>query len=103
MASKASSSPMEAILRRLEICGDFQVNVFTEETILNEAIEDWPVVDCLIAFESKGFPLEKCIEYCKLRNPCCINNVEAQVKFRSRALVYRTLTEGAFPALTTSL
>ena len=31
------------------------------------SVEDWPVVDCLIAFHSAGFPLNKAIEYQKLR------------------------------------
>uniref|UniRef100_A0A7S4SUP1 Inositol hexakisphosphate and diphosphoinositol-pentakisphosphate kinase n=1 Tax=Alexandrium monilatum TaxID=311494 RepID=A0A7S4SUP1_9DINO len=97
MASKASSQPMQAILRRLERCGDFLIVVFPEETILTKPIEEWPVVQCLVAFASSGFPLEKCIEYCKLVRPRCINNIEAQVAFRSRAAVYKTLTEWCIP------
>eukprot|EP00930_Biecheleria_cincta_P036730 TRINITY_DN25170_c0_g4_i1.p1 TRINITY_DN25170_c0_g4~~TRINITY_DN25170_c0_g4_i1.p1 ORF type:complete len:1242 (-),score=201.72 TRINITY_DN25170_c0_g4_i1:135-3860(-) len=97
MASKATSAPMQAILRRLEMAGDFRLEVFEEEVILNQPIESWPIVDCLIAFESKGFPLEKCIGYTKLRNPRCINNVEAQLKLGSRRMVYETLTEWGIP------
>jgi len=97
MASKASSKPMQAILRRLERCGDFSIHVFSEDTILNEPIEEWPKVQGLVGFSSSGFPLEKCIEYCKLVRPRCINNIEAQVAFRSRVCVYRTLHEWCIP------
>jgi len=97
MASKAESSPMKAILRRLTICGDFSIIVFPEETILNSDIADWPIVECLIAFASSGFPLDKCIQYCKLRNPTCINNVQAQRNFRSRSAVYKILQDWCIP------
>lgn len=97
MESKVKSQPMQAILRRLEMCGDFSITIFPEAVILNEPIETWPIVQCLIAFESKGFPLEKCTRYNKLRNPCCINQVEDQVKFRSRTAVYQTLSEWCIP------
>ena len=36
----------------------------------------WPLCDCLIAFHSKGFPLEKSISYAQLRRPYIINNLE---------------------------
>ncbi len=35
--------------------------------MLQEPVEKWPICDCLIAFHSRGFPLEKSIEYAKLR------------------------------------
>eukprot|EP00928_Gymnodinium_smaydae_P001828 TRINITY_DN10654_c1_g5_i1.p1 TRINITY_DN10654_c1_g5~~TRINITY_DN10654_c1_g5_i1.p1 ORF type:complete len:1248 (-),score=231.10 TRINITY_DN10654_c1_g5_i1:50-3595(-) len=88
---------MKAILRRLEICGDFQLIVFPEEVILGKPPREWPVVDCLISFASKGFPLEKCEEYIRLVNPCCINKVEAQRLLLSRTSVYRTLQEWCIP------
>ena len=40
--------------------------------------EDWPICDCLIAFHSSGFPLEKSINYAKLRTPFIINNLVSQ-------------------------
>ena len=45
---------------------------------LQESVEDWPVVDCLISFHSKGFPLDKAINYANLRNPFIINNLPMQ-------------------------
>lgn len=97
MASKATSKPMEAILRRLFMCGDFDIVVFPEPTILNLPPAEWPIVECLIAFSSSGFPLSKCIEYVRLRNPRCINNVEAQEVLISRVSVYRNLQEWCIP------
>jgi hypothetical protein len=41
-------------------------------------VENWPVVDCLISFHSKGFPLDKAINYANLRNPFIINNLPMQ-------------------------
>lgn len=97
MASKAASKPMEAILRRLKRCGDFDIIVFPEPTILGEPPEEWPIVDCFIGFTSSGFPLEKCVAYCKLRKPRCINNLEAQSCLLSRTCMYRKLEEWCIP------
>jgi hypothetical protein len=36
-----------------------EVLFFTDDTILNKPIEEWPVCDALISFHSKGFPLAK--------------------------------------------
>jgi len=97
MASKASSKPMEAILRRLYMCGDFDIIVFPEETIVNQPPTEWPIVECLIAFFSTGFPLQKCIEYVRLRNPRCVNNIESQERLKSRVAVYRNLQDWCIP------
>lgn len=97
MAGKASSKPMKAILRRLELSGDFEIIVFDEDLIINKPIEEWPVCQCLIAFASKGFPLDKCIQYCKAVNPIVINSLEAQNTLMDRCAVYRTMTEWGVP------
>lgn len=47
-------------------------------THLQESVEDWPIVDCLISFHSKGFPLDKAINYANLRKPFIINNLPMQ-------------------------
>eukprot|EP00927_Polykrikos_kofoidii_P065296 TRINITY_DN61072_c0_g1_i1.p1 TRINITY_DN61072_c0_g1~~TRINITY_DN61072_c0_g1_i1.p1 ORF type:complete len:1327 (+),score=249.05 TRINITY_DN61072_c0_g1_i1:183-3983(+) len=88
---------MQAILRRLESCGDFVIRIFDEDIIVNEPIEKWPVVQCLIAFASSGFPLTKCQAYCRLVKPTLVNDVETQEVFRSRKTVYRTLQEWSIP------
>jgi len=97
MASKAKSLPMQSILKRLETTGDFAIEVFPEEVILNEPIEDWPKVECLISFASGGFPLDKAIAYCKLVGPRVINNLEYQKKLCNRVEVYRTLQDWGVP------
>ena len=54
-------------------------------------MENWPLCDCLIAFHSRGFPLEKAIAYTKLRNPYIINNLEMQYDIQDRRAVYAIL------------
>lgn len=43
-----------------------------------DPVENWPICDCLISFHSKGFPLEKAIQYAQLRKPYVINNLHMQ-------------------------
>ena len=43
------------ILDRLERFDYIEVVVFEESVILDEPVENWPVVDALIAFFSNGF------------------------------------------------
>ena len=69
MAKKTKSKPMTQILDRLRAYGEFRVIVFDEDMILNKEVETWPKVHCLISFYSTGFPLEKAVEYVKLREP----------------------------------
>lgn len=97
MNSKLTGKPMQAILSRLRSCGDFELVEFEEGDILQKSVEEWPDVKCLIAFDSKGFPLQKCIEYCNLRLPTCINNVEAQIILESRVAVYNMLKDWCIP------
>jgi inositol hexakisphosphate/diphosphoinositol-pentakisphosphate kinase len=62
---------MRNILDRLRLTNRFEIEIFGDKVILDEDIEDWPVCDFFISFFSKGFPLEKAIKYCELRNPIC--------------------------------
>mmetsp|Transcript_17693 Transcript_17693/g.71022 ORF Transcript_17693/g.71022 Transcript_17693/m.71022 type:complete len:98 (+) Transcript_17693:226-519(+) len=66
MAKKTQSKPMGEILKRLPK-SVFKIVVFEERTILERPVEEWPVCDCLIAFHSRGFPLDKANEYASLR------------------------------------
>lgn len=59
MESKTNSAPMQSILRRLAKSHDFEIVQFAERMILYDDITSWPVVDCLIAFHSSGYPLPK--------------------------------------------
>eukprot|EP00371_Babesia_bovis_P002309 XP_001610956.1 histidine acid phosphatase [Babesia bovis T2Bo] len=91
MANKVQSAPMRSILRYLKAAGDFEIIIFPEETILHRPVTEWPIVECLIAFYSTHFPLEKAIEYVKRYKPIVLNDVEKQRIFRSRLDVYREL------------
>ena len=98
MDKKARSKPMVEILERLLAYGDFNVEVFGDHTILNEAIEAWPVVDCLISFFSKGFPLAKAEKNVELRKPFLINDLKKQHDILDRRKVYKILQDHDIPA-----
>ncbi|XP_044000886.1 inositol hexakisphosphate and diphosphoinositol-pentakisphosphate kinase 2 isoform X23 [Aphidius gifuensis] len=91
MAKKSQSKPMKEILTRLEEFEYIKVIVFSEDVILKEPVEEWPIVDCLISFHSKGFPLDKAVSYAKLRNPFNINNLPMQYDIQDRRRVYAIL------------
>jgi inositol hexakisphosphate/diphosphoinositol-pentakisphosphate kinase len=63
---------MGEILSRVDE-GLFQVFCFGDQLILKEPIENWPVVDVVIAFFSKGYPLIKAKKYMALRKPSTLN------------------------------
>ncbi|XP_063908206.1 inositol hexakisphosphate and diphosphoinositol-pentakisphosphate kinase-like isoform X5 [Zophobas morio] len=87
MAKKSQSKPMTEILTRLQEFEYIKVTVFPED----KPVEEWPVCDCLISFHSKGFPLEKAIQYAQLHNPYVINNLHMQYDIQDRRKVYATL------------
>ncbi|CAH1111385.1 unnamed protein product [Psylliodes chrysocephalus] len=91
MEKKTQSKPMKEILTRLQEFEYIKVIVFEEEVILQKLVEDWPVCDCLISFHSKGFPLDKAIQYAQLHNPFVINNLHMQYDIQDRRKVYSTL------------
>ena len=90
MDKKAKSKPMREILKRLpEQC--FEIVIFGDDCILNTPVEDWPVVEVLIAFYSTNYPLAKAVEYVKLRNPYMINDLEMDATLKDRRKVYDLL------------
>ncbi|XP_055525470.1 inositol hexakisphosphate and diphosphoinositol-pentakisphosphate kinase isoform X3 [Wyeomyia smithii] len=92
MAKKSQSKPMKEILTRLQEFEFIRMIVFSEEIILKEPVENWPLCDCLISFHSKGFPLEKAIQYAQLRQPYVINNLHMQFDIQvDRRRVYSIL------------
>ncbi|XP_041853058.1 inositol hexakisphosphate and diphosphoinositol-pentakisphosphate kinase 1 isoform X5 [Melanotaenia boesemani] len=93
MTKKSKSKPMTQILERLCKFDYIDVVIFPEEVILEEPVENWPLCDCLISFHSKGFPLDKAVEYAKLRNPLLINDLNMQYFIQDRREVYRILQE----------
>ena len=92
MDKKAKSKPMREILTRLpdEI---FEIVIFGDECILNQPIESWPIVDCLIAFYSTRYPTEKALEYVQLRQPFMINDLEMDSVLKDRRRVYQMLQQ----------
>lgn len=54
-------------------------------------MENWPICDCLVSFHSKGFPLEKAIQYAQLRKPYVLNNLHMQYDIQDRRRVYAIL------------
>ncbi|GIY29017.1 hypothetical protein CEXT_217762 [Caerostris extrusa] len=83
MEKKSQSKPMREILTRLEEFEYLRTLVFSEEVILNEPVEKWPLCDCLISFHSKGFPLAKAIDYSDLRKPFNINDLYMQYDIKT--------------------
>ena len=77
--------PMQNILQRLEVHSYIKVIMFTNRMILEDSIEDWPMCDCFVAFFSAGFPLNKAIDYVKLRKPRLVfNDLEMQYSLMNR-------------------
>ena len=91
MGKKTESKPMREILTRLEEFEYIRTEIFAEDVILRTPVEEWPVVDCLISFHSKGFPLAKAVEYSKLREPYVLNDLLIQYDIQDRRKVYRVL------------
>lgn len=67
MDVKARSKSMSELIKNLITSGQIDIIIFGEDTILNEPVENWPLCNCLIAFYSDGFPLDKAIQYVELR------------------------------------
>uniref|UniRef100_A0A5B7AQP5 Inositol hexakisphosphate and diphosphoinositol-pentakisphosphate kinase n=1 Tax=Davidia involucrata TaxID=16924 RepID=A0A5B7AQP5_DAVIN len=85
------SAPMGQILERLQAFGEFEIIYFGDKVILEDPIESWPICDCLIAFYSSGYPLEKAEAYAALRKPFLVNELEQQHLLHDRRKVYERL------------
>ncbi|XP_034892284.1 inositol hexakisphosphate and diphosphoinositol-pentakisphosphate kinase VIP2 isoform X2 [Populus alba] len=86
--SEVLSAPMGQILERLQAFGEFEVIYFGDKVILEDPIESWPICDCLIAFYSTGYPLEKAEAYATLRKPFLVNELVPQHLLHDRRKVY---------------
>uniref|UniRef100_A0AC35TFL0 Inositol hexakisphosphate and diphosphoinositol-pentakisphosphate kinase n=1 Tax=Rhabditophanes sp. KR3021 TaxID=114890 RepID=A0AC35TFL0_9BILA len=93
MDRKSSSKPMKAIIgKMLEYYGEWlEFIVFPEDVILNKAVDEWPLCNCLISFHATDFPLAKAIEYERLRRPYVINDLHRQFDLLDRRKVFRAL------------
>ena len=76
--------PMQSILSRLRHYDHIKIVVFSDHTILHEHVSLWPICDCLIAFFSKGFPLQKATDYVNLREPFVFNDLDIQYSLQDR-------------------
>ncbi|KAM7511388.1 hypothetical protein LguiB_010263 [Lonicera macranthoides] len=97
MEKKVFSAPMRQILERLEAFGEFQIIHFGDKVILEDPIESWPICDCLIAFYSSGYPLEKAEAYAALRRPFLVNELDPQHLLHDRRKVYECLEMYGIP------
>jgi len=97
MDKKAKSKQMTAIIDRLLSYNEFQVTLFGDDTILNKGVEDWPIVQVLLAWHSEKYPLHKAQQYVALRKPYCVNDVFQQNVLLDRRQVYLRLKENSIP------
>ncbi|KAL3145933.1 hypothetical protein ABBQ38_015296 [Trebouxia sp. C0009 RCD-2024] len=97
MDKKAKSKPMKAILQRLLAFGEFEVELFGDDNILNKPVSQWPTCDCLLSWHSEGFPLKKAQQYAGLRKPYLINDMLMQDILLDRRKVYQQLQKSGIP------
>jgi inositol-hexakisphosphate/diphosphoinositol-pentakisphosphate 1-kinase len=90
MDKKARSKPMAEILSRIDE-NMYQVVFFGDTVLLSDPPTSWPKCDALIAFYSKGYPLQKVKEYVKICKPYILNDLDMQEVIQDRRRVYDTL------------
>ncbi|XP_020879200.1 inositol hexakisphosphate and diphosphoinositol-pentakisphosphate kinase VIP2 isoform X3 [Arabidopsis lyrata subsp. lyrata] len=91
------SAPMGQIMDRIHAFGEFEIIHFGDKVILEDPVESWPICDCLIAFYSSGYPLEKVQAYSSLRKPFLVNELDPQYLLHDRRKVYEHLEMYGIP------
>ncbi|XP_020551972.1 inositol hexakisphosphate and diphosphoinositol-pentakisphosphate kinase 2-like isoform X3 [Sesamum indicum] len=74
-----------------------QIVHFGDKVILEEPIESWPICECLIAFYSTGYPLQRAEAYAALRKPFLVNELGQQHLLHDRRKVYERLEMYGIP------
>lgn len=98
MEKKVVSDAMKQILKRInEPKAYFNIIIFQEELIFYKKVNEWPIVEALITFYSDGFPFQKVKEYCEMRKPFLINDINKQQILWNRCLVYKELKKAGIP------
>ncbi|KAG7550696.1 Histidine phosphatase superfamily clade-2 [Arabidopsis thaliana x Arabidopsis arenosa] len=97
MEKKVFSAPMGQIMDRIHAFGEFEIIHFGDKVILEDPVESWPICDCLIAFYSSGYPLEKVQAYSSLRKPFLVNELDPQYLLHDRRKVYEHLEMYGIP------
>ena len=92
---------MMNILSRMREHDYVEIIMFSDDVILNSPIEHWPVCDCLIAFFSKGFPLDKASDYVKLRKPLVLNDLQMQYSLMDRYVKHVCMQYSFFTVIQT--
>ena len=87
---KTKSKPMQEILKRLPD-DVFDITIFGDDCILNKSVEQWPIVEVLIAFYSTNYPTSKALEYVHLRKPFMVNDLEKDEILKDRRRIYEVL------------
>ena len=103
MENKRKSAPFQRVIESAVTCATadgwtIDVIEFEDDTILNKPIESWPTCDCLIAFSSAGFPLQKAIAYSEMYpGMYLINDLKSQIILQDRLQTYIKMRELGVP------
>jgi len=98
MRKKSDSRAMRRILSHMRRFNPaIEVIIFEEERILSDPVESWPQCDFLVAFHSDGFPLQKAVEYVRLRKPELLCDLDRQFDILDRRKILALLKYNNIP------
>jgi inositol hexakisphosphate/diphosphoinositol-pentakisphosphate kinase len=94
---QVDGKPMKELIKLMSEKGVEFVR-FGDDMLLNMPVESWPVCDCLIAFYSDGFPLDKAMQYNAMYpDMFCINDLDVQNHLFDRRWVYKMCDDHGIP------